>query len=320
MSSPRPSPREKLAPIHSIATVEQDELWDEAALLSARQLCLQFNAQASEADVAAGDSSCSHSYGAVSATMEIEDSGASLATSSCKQYSWAKELQQLRPLLATPDVAAGDSANPGGEDSSLPSNHDRIGRRQTTEFLAEALDPVPSQSYPKAVRTRRYHHKKRLPPKVKAVSEADMGTTAIFWESYRAAPVVSPRANGPAWQEPSPRDAIAARFVTDDVHGKRRQKLLRLIKTGQLPAAASVATGGRPRQSAPQHDMRERKDEVKKQLEVMGSQRRGLTEARKMLEKLVIKIPEPTHEELAQNLRLLTRGSTRHHSRKVAVR
>lgn len=288
---PQPSPR-RLAPLAGGATVEQDE---------AKSVSVQAT-YASEADVAAGESS---GCGSVSAPMELEDHG----SSSGKQYSWAKELHQLRPLVGTPEAAAGGSGDPGGEaDASRCDarsfSKELSSRRQTHEVLADAL-ATEKQRNDKAVRSPR-NQKKRghagsTPRKSVKNDDEDMGATATFWHAYKSSPLQhrGRRIEGPAWEEVCPEKGIAWRQELDGAHGKRRLKLMRLIKTGQLPAArALVATGGQTPSPRPQHDV---DDQVKKQLEVMSVQRRGLTEARKTLEKLVLE-PKPSKDIEIQNL------------------
>lgn len=89
------------------------------------------------------------------------------------------------------------------------------------------------------------------------------------------------------------------------MHERRRLKLMRLIKTGQLPAAAMMATGGQSRPAGLEHDV---KDEVKKQLEALGVQRRGLAEVRKTLEKQVVQPKETDANELGRTLGFMLRG------------
>lgn len=196
-------------------------------------------------------------------------------------------------------------------------------RMQTQEVLAEALcssSPTSNASSwsPKVVRSRHYRKKHPAPSSRIKPEIADMGATDRFWEAYKATPVDSPRFQGtkprePAWQDQGPFEAIAAQQELNQVHGRRRHQLLRLIKTGQLPAAARVATGGHAQQCGA---LREVEDGVRKQLEVMGMQRRGLSEARKMLEKLVTQQPDglsdATKIELQEKLRgcLLQRTQT----------
>lgn len=135
--------------------------------------------------------------------------------------------------------------------------------------------------------------------------QEEMGSTGEFWRAYQATAVEH---QGPAWQEPLPQRSIRTREDLDKMHAKRALKLQRLIKTGQLRDAEKVATGGHlgDQFAGFEHDV---KEEVNKEIQAMSVQRKGLIEARKILEKSVV-VPKDEGNELGKTLAFMLRGGS----------
>lgn len=256
--------------------------------------------QTSEADAAAGGAS------RCASATDVEEQAPAAG-----RYSWASDLRRLQPVGDAPDAVAGDGNEAGA------SRNPQIRKQQTQEVLAAALTPRPPESSeaPKASndhgasgqkghRGRRFRKKRTVAAKDATRKEADvdMSTTGQFWRGYEATPV-RPEGKGPAWQDVEATQGTVERKEDLNRHEKRRLKLLRLIKTGQIAKATEEATG-QTRRPAPPRDVPE---EVKRQLEVMGGQRRELSEARKMLEKCMEpKEAEPT--EIGMHLKSMLRA------------
>jgi len=276
---PQPSPR-RLAPLAS----PQDEARGEVNRL-------HFS-QTGEADVAAGERNICEASPVAKASapaMELEEYRAA-----GRPHSLSTELRQLQPVLASPEVSAGPN-----------SARSKWQRKKTQEVLAEALSP---DKHSKSVSVKVVANVAvlaRRASRLRKKHDDELSTTGQFWRAYQE----TPGHKGPAWQDPTPQKATATREELENMHGKSRHKLLRLIKTGQLPAAALVATGGSPAQGQIVEVGRDVKvSQEKAHLEVMGGQRRGLAEARKTLEKLVAPPTVVADVDVGKQLGFMLRG------------
>lgn len=138
-------------------------------------------------------------------------------------------------------------------------------------------------------------------------------TCERFWQDYQA----RTETREPAWQGPhlglpTIDQPVRRHMPNEDAHLARRAKLKRLIRTRQIAAATKEALRHPPTpvtssRTRPVEEFRNNNmvedvnHSIKESLKAMGAQRRGLSEARKILEQ-VVEPPRNNHVALSSSI------------------